>query len=195
MVLPYAWLYATVQSSQFLKGNPLESPKTAHYEALFSLFLVKYSVWNLFWCLFVCSFPFQIITYIHTSTHWKATIRSKWTLFCVCSYVCNDPELETAYEQAPKTGFIQNISLGKEKKSFIIFRFWVKARTYDQFQQIVQKLTSITNYECNIKATKTVLTRMDVLKNSNFHYVHDFSQNLFHFKNLYILYSHNFSIE
>ena len=65
--------------------------------------------------------------YIHTSTHWKATIKSKWTFFCVCSYVCNDPELETAYKQAPKTGFIQNISPGKEKESFIMFRFWGKA--------------------------------------------------------------------
>ena len=31
-----------------------------------SLFQVKYSVWNLFCCLFVCSFPFRIITYIYT---------------------------------------------------------------------------------------------------------------------------------
>ena len=57
--------------------------------------------------------------YIHTRRHWKATIRAKWTFLRVCSYVCNDPEFETAYEQAPKTGFRLNIPLGKEKKSFI----------------------------------------------------------------------------
>ena len=53
---------------------------------------------------------------------------------------------------------------------------------YDRFHQIVQNLLSITYYECHIKQTKTVLTRMDVLKNSIFHYVHDVSQNQFHFK-------------
>ena len=53
--------------------------------------------------------------------------------------------------------------------------FFVTYVIYDQFQQIVQKLISITNYECNVKAVKTVLMRMDVLKNSNFHYVHDVS--------------------
>ena len=52
---------------------------------------------------------------------------------------------------------------------------------YDRFH-IVQKLISITNHECNIKWMKTVLMRMDVLKNSNFNYVNDISQNQFHFK-------------
>ena len=36
--------------------------------------------------------------YIHMSRYRKATIRSKWTLFCVCLYVCNDPEWETLYK-------------------------------------------------------------------------------------------------
>ena len=60
-------------------------------------------------------FPIQD-HYIHTSRHSKATIRSKWTLFCVCSYVCNNLEWETAYEQAPKKGFQQNISQGRERE-------------------------------------------------------------------------------
>ena len=42
-------------------------------------------------------------------------------LFFVYSYVCNDPEFETAYEQAPKTGLKQNISQGKERDSLIMF--------------------------------------------------------------------------
>ena len=135
-----------------------------------------------FWCLFVCrTFPI-LDNYIYMSRHWKATIRSKWTFSCVYLYVCNDPELETAYKQAPKTGFILNISLGKEKRSFIMFSLWEKARIYDHFQRIMQKLVSITNYECNVKRTKTVLMRIDVLKNLNFYYVHDVSQNQFHFK-------------
>ena len=77
-----------------------------------SLFLVKYSVFNLFFCLFTCSFPF---------TRCKATIRSEWTFLCVCSYECNDPEWKTVLEQAKKTGLIQNIPLGREKESFIMF--------------------------------------------------------------------------
>ena len=150
-----------------LEGNTSYSPKNWTLWSSLSLFLVKYSVF-----LLVClQFPIQD-HYIHTSRHWKATIRSRWTFFCVCLYECNDPEWETACEQAKKkTGLIQNISLGTEKDF-----------TYDQFQQIVQKLISITNHECNVKWTKTVWTRMDVLKNSNFHYVHDISQNQFHFK-------------
>ena len=59
-------------------------------------------------------FPIQD-HYIHMSRHRKATIRSEWTLFCVCLYVCNDLEWETANEQAPKEkGFQQNISQGRE---------------------------------------------------------------------------------
>ena len=54
--------------------------------------------------------------YIHMRRHRKATIRSKWTIFCVCLYVCNDTEWETAYEQAPKTGLKQNISQGRERE-------------------------------------------------------------------------------
>ena len=54
--------------------------------------------------------------YIHTSRHRKVTIRSKWTLSCVCLYVCNDPEWETAYGQAPKNGFQQHISQGRERE-------------------------------------------------------------------------------
>ena len=46
----------------------------------------------------------------------------------------------------------------------------------------MQKLVFITNYVCNVKRTKTVLTRMVVLKNFNVHYVHDVSKNQFHFK-------------
>ena len=46
----------------------------------------------------------------------KATIRSEWTFFCLCSYEYNGPELETTYEQATKTGLIQNISPGREKE-------------------------------------------------------------------------------
>ena len=42
----------------------------------------------------------------------------------------NDPEFKTTYKQAPKTGFIQNISLGKEKKSFIMFKFWENSYIY-----------------------------------------------------------------
>ena len=55
------------------------------------------------------------------SRHRKATVRSKWTLFCVCLYVCNDLEWETAYEQATKKGFQQNSSQGRERESFIMF--------------------------------------------------------------------------
>ena len=36
-----------------------------------------------------------------------------WSL---CSYVCTDPELETAYEQATRKALIQNISLGRERE-------------------------------------------------------------------------------
>ena len=68
-------------------------------------------------------FPIQD-HYIHTSKHRKATISSKWTFFCVCLYVCNDTEWETAYEQTPKTGLKQNISQGRESESFIMFSFW-----------------------------------------------------------------------
>ena len=39
-------------------------------------------------------------------------------------------ELGTAYEQAPKTGFKLNISLGKEKRSFIMFSFWENHMDY-----------------------------------------------------------------
>ena len=60
-------------------------------------------------------FPIQD-HHIHMSRQRKATIRSKWTLFCVCSYVCNDLEWETAYKQAPKQGFQQNISQGRERE-------------------------------------------------------------------------------
>ena len=67
-----------------------------------------------------------------------------------------------------------------------MFSFWEnpreKAHTYDHFHQIVQKLLSITNYECNVKQTKTVLMRMDVLKNLNYHYVDDVSRNQFYLK-------------
>ena len=60
-------------------------------------------------------FPIQD-HYIHTSRHRKTTIRSKWTFFCGSSYVCNDLEWETAYKQAPKKGFKQNISQERERK-------------------------------------------------------------------------------
>ena len=60
-------------------------------------------------------FPIQD-HYIHMRRHRKPTIRSKWTHFCVCSYICNNPEWETAYEQAPKTGLKQNISQGRERE-------------------------------------------------------------------------------
>ena len=33
---------------------------------------------------------------------------------CLCSYVCTNPELETAHGQATITALIQNISLGRE---------------------------------------------------------------------------------
>ena len=84
-----------------------------------SLFPVKYSVINLFLLLAHMQFP-TIDHYIHMSRHRKATIRTKWTFLCVCSYVCNDAEFETAYKQAPK----RNLRLGKEKSSFIMFSFW-----------------------------------------------------------------------
>ena len=65
--------------------------------------------------------------YIRVSRHRKDTIRSKWTFFCVCSYECNDPEWETAYEQASKTGLKQDILEGREREreieSFIMFSF------------------------------------------------------------------------
>ena len=64
------------------------------------------------------------------SGHIKATIRSKWTFFCVCSYGYNDPELENAYKQATKTGLIQNISLETEKERFIMFSFWGNKMDY-----------------------------------------------------------------
>ena len=35
-------------------------------------------------------------------------------------YVCNDPEWETAYEQALKTGFKQNISQGRERERKVL---------------------------------------------------------------------------
>ena len=88
-----------------------------------SLFLAKYSVLNLFLLLVRVQFPIQE-HYIHMSRHRKATIRSEWTFFCLCSYECNDTEWENAYKQATKTGLIQNISLGREKESFIMFSFW-----------------------------------------------------------------------
>ena len=44
-------------------------------------------------------------------------------LFVVCSHECNGIKLETAYEQAPKTGFKKNISHGKAE-SLIMFIFW-----------------------------------------------------------------------
>ena len=44
-------------------------------------------------------------------------------LFFVCSYECNGIKLETAYEQAPKTGLKKDISQGKERKSLIMFSF------------------------------------------------------------------------
>ena len=37
-------------------------------------------------------------------------------LFFVCSYECNGTKLETAYEQAPKTGLKKNISQRKERE-------------------------------------------------------------------------------
>ena len=53
-----------------------------------------------------------------------------------------------------------------------MFSFWEnlkeKAGTYDCFNQIVQKLLFITNYECNVKGMKTVFMRMDVLKTQIF---------------------------
>ena len=54
-----------------------------------SLSLVKYSVLNLFLVLAHMQFPI-LDHYMHTSRHRKATIRSKWTFYCVCSYVCNE---------------------------------------------------------------------------------------------------------
>ena len=42
------------------------------------------------------------------------------------------------------------------------------AHRYDIFYMIVQILVSITNQECNIAATKTVLMRFDGIKNSIF---------------------------
>ena len=60
---PWAGVHAIfVEVKQF-------TSKTEHYEALsLSLFLVKYSVQTCLWCLLVCSFPFWIITFIHTDT-------------------------------------------------------------------------------------------------------------------------------
>ena len=58
-------------------------------------------------------FPIQD-HYIHTSRHRKDTIRSKWALFCVCSYVYNDLEWETTYEQAPKK--VSNRIFHKEER-------------------------------------------------------------------------------
>ena len=73
-------------------------------------------------------FPIQD-HYIDASRHRKATIRSEWTFFCLCSYECNDSEWEIAYEQATKRGLIQNISPGrencleKEREKIIILSF------------------------------------------------------------------------
>ena len=39
-------------------------------------------------------------------------------------YKCTDAELETAYEQATKTGLIQNILLGIDNEKFIMISFW-----------------------------------------------------------------------
>ena len=99
----------------------VDSLKTTLWSS-FSLFPVKYSVRKLFLVLAHMQFPI-LDHYIHMSRHWKATIRTIWTFLCVCWYVCNDPELETAYKQAPKTSFRMNISLGKEKRNFIMFSF------------------------------------------------------------------------
>ena len=44
-------------------------------------------------------------------------------LFLVCSYECNGIKLETAYEQAPKTGLKKNILQGKERENLIMFSF------------------------------------------------------------------------
>ena len=60
-------------------------------------------------------FPIQD-HYIHMSRHRNLQLHLNVPLFCVCSYVCNDLEWETAYEQAPKNGFQQNISQGRERE-------------------------------------------------------------------------------
>ena len=44
----------------------------------------------------------------------RTTTTSRLSL--VCSYECNDPELETAYEQAPKNRFQSEYFTGKREK-------------------------------------------------------------------------------
>ena len=54
---------------QFLKGDQCDSPKKMNIMQLsLSLFLVKYSVLNLFLVLLICSFPFWIITFIQADS-------------------------------------------------------------------------------------------------------------------------------
>ena len=85
------------------------------------------------------------------------------------------------FETSSKNRFQTEYFTEKREKELHNVQFLGNPReevcTYDHFHQIVQNLLSITYYECNVKQTKTVLMRMDVLKNLNFHYIYDVSQN------------------
>ena len=72
-----------------------------------SLFLVKYSVLNLFLLLCCCS--------LHSYKQREKKVLSDPIVAFLCLLICSDPEWETAYKHATKTGLIQNISLGREK--------------------------------------------------------------------------------
>ena len=85
----------------------------------FSLFWRNNLYETCFWCLFICSFQFWIITYTQADTG-KGPFRSNYSfLVCACTYVMiQNGKMHTNKYQK------QNISLGKEKKSFIMFSFW-----------------------------------------------------------------------
>ena len=118
----------------------------------FSLFLVKFSVLNLFLCLFVCSFSFWIITFIQADTE-KGPFSSNCS-FSVSSCMC---EMILGNWTSTKNRFNTENFTGKRESSFI----WL-------VQANCEKLISITNYEYNIKWLKNVLMTMDVLKNQIF---------------------------
>ena len=64
----------------------IDSPKNWTLWSSFSLFPVKYSVWNLF--LELVHMQFQMLDhYIHMRRQWKVTIRTKWMCLCVCMNV------------------------------------------------------------------------------------------------------------
>ena len=63
------------------------------------------------WYLLVCSFKFNAITFIQADTEIGQSRSYCSFSVSACMYVM----IQNAYKQVPKTGFIQNISEGKER--------------------------------------------------------------------------------